>query len=120
MIIAKRIIADSIKDNLIPQVSSMETPKEMFDALSGLFEGRNINKSSGFDRVHQVLAKGVECDIALLSVESEEFWKGTEHLCFGRLPCLQDAVTVVGYPLGEHTLQLPLTCIISCLVKRMK
>ena len=44
MIIAKRIIADSIKDNLIPQVSSRETPKEMFDALSGLFEGRNINR----------------------------------------------------------------------------
>ena len=43
MIIAKRIIVDSIKDNLIPQVSFMETPKEMFDALSGLFEGRNIN-----------------------------------------------------------------------------
>ena len=37
------IIAYSIKDNLIPQVSSMETPKEMFDSLSGLFEGRNIN-----------------------------------------------------------------------------
>ena len=44
MIIAKRIIANSIKDNLIPQVSSMETPKEMFDALSWLFEGRNINR----------------------------------------------------------------------------
>ena len=44
MIIDKRIIADSIKDNLIHQVSSMETPKEMFDALSGLFEGRNINR----------------------------------------------------------------------------
>ena len=44
MIIAKIIIANSIKDNLIPQVSSMETPKEMFDALSRLFEGRNINK----------------------------------------------------------------------------
>ena len=27
MIIDKRIIADSIKDNLIPQVSSRETPK---------------------------------------------------------------------------------------------
>ena len=38
------IIDDSIKDNMILQVSSMETPKEMFDALSGLFEGRNINK----------------------------------------------------------------------------
>ena len=44
MIIAKRIITDSIKDNLIPQVSSSETSKEMFDALSGLFEGRNINR----------------------------------------------------------------------------
>ena len=44
MIIAKRIIAGSIKDNLIPQVSSMETSKEMFDSLLGLFEGRNINR----------------------------------------------------------------------------
>ena len=44
MIIAKRIIADSIKDNLIPQVSSWRTPKEMFDALSSLFEGININR----------------------------------------------------------------------------
>ena len=44
MIKAKRIIVESIKDNLIPQVSSRETPKEMFDALSDLFEGRNINR----------------------------------------------------------------------------
>ena len=44
MIIAKRIIAYSIKDNLIPQVYSRETPKEMFDALSSLFKGRNINR----------------------------------------------------------------------------
>ena len=43
MIIAKRTIAKSIKDNLIPQVSSRETPKEMFDCLSSLFERRNIN-----------------------------------------------------------------------------
>ena len=43
MIIAKRIIVDSIKDNLIPQVSSRETLKEMFDTRSNLFEGRNIN-----------------------------------------------------------------------------
>ena len=39
MIKAKMIVADSIKDNLIPQVSSRRTPKEMFDALSKLFEG---------------------------------------------------------------------------------
>ena len=30
---AKRIIVDSIKDNLIPHVSSLRTPKEMFDIL---------------------------------------------------------------------------------------
>ena len=44
MIKAKSIIVDSIKDNLIPQVSSRRTPKEMFDALSNIFEGRNINQ----------------------------------------------------------------------------
>ena len=44
MIVDKRIIADSIKDKLTPSVSSMETPKEMFNALSILFEGMNINR----------------------------------------------------------------------------
>ena len=38
MIKLKRIIIDSIKDHLIPQVSSKNTPKEMFDALTSLFE----------------------------------------------------------------------------------
>ncbi|XP_042517486.1 protease Do-like 2, chloroplastic isoform X6 [Macadamia integrifolia] len=54
----------------------------------------------------KVLARGVECDIALLSVESEEFWKGAEPLRFGRLPRLQDAVTVVGYPFGGDTISV--------------
>ena len=38
MIKATRIIADWIKDHLIPQVSSKDTPKEMFDALSRMYE----------------------------------------------------------------------------------
>ena len=41
---AKRIIVDSIKDDLIPQVSSLKTPKDMFDSLTKLFEGKNINQ----------------------------------------------------------------------------
>jgi len=41
---AKRIIADSIKDHLIPHISSLTTPKQMFDALSRLYEGKNINQ----------------------------------------------------------------------------
>ena len=44
MIKVKIIIANSIKDNFISQVYSWRTPKEMFDSLSNLFEGRNINK----------------------------------------------------------------------------
>ena len=38
LIKAKQIIADSIKDHLIPQVSSLKTPKEMFDALRCLVQ----------------------------------------------------------------------------------
>ena len=41
---AKRIIPDSIKDHLIPQASSPKTPKEMFDSLTNIFEGKNINQ----------------------------------------------------------------------------
>ncbi|KAJ6854044.1 protease Do-like 2, chloroplastic [Iris pallida] len=65
-------------------------------------------KRRGDDKkfVAKVLARGVECDIALLSVESEEFWRGAEPLRFGRLPCLQDSVTVVGYPLGGDTISV--------------
>ena len=41
---SKRIITDSIKDHLIPHVSSLKTPKEMFDAMTNLYEGNNINR----------------------------------------------------------------------------
>ena len=44
MVMEKRIITDSIKDQIIPQVSSLKTPKAMFDALTKLFEGKNINQ----------------------------------------------------------------------------
>jgi hypothetical protein len=44
MVRAKRIIANSIKDHLIPQVSSKNTPKEMFDALTRMYEGKNTNQ----------------------------------------------------------------------------
>ena len=40
----KRIIVESIKDHLIPHVSSLKTPKAMFDALTKLFEGKNMNQ----------------------------------------------------------------------------
>ena len=39
----KRIIADSIKDHLIPHVSVFKTLKEVYDALTKRFEWKNIN-----------------------------------------------------------------------------
>ena len=44
LVMSKRIIVDSIKDHLTPQVSSLKTPIKMFDALTKLFEGKNINQ----------------------------------------------------------------------------
>ena len=35
---ANRIIANSITDQIVPQVSSLKTPKEMFDSSTNLFE----------------------------------------------------------------------------------
>ena len=42
---AKKIIVDSITDHLIPEVSSLKTPKDMFHSLIKLFEGKNINRN---------------------------------------------------------------------------
>ena len=42
---AKKIIVVSIMDHLIPQVSSLKTPKEMLHSLSNIFERKNINQN---------------------------------------------------------------------------
>ncbi|KAJ8531076.1 hypothetical protein K7X08_025807 [Anisodus acutangulus] len=53
-----------------------------------------------------VLSIGTECDIAMLTVNDDEFWEGVSPLGFGDLPALQDAVTVVGYPIGGDTISV--------------
>ncbi|XP_031481245.1 protease Do-like 9 [Nymphaea colorata] len=53
-----------------------------------------------------VLAIGTECDIAMLTVDDDEFWDGVSPVEFGCLPSLQDAVTVVGYPIGGDTISV--------------
>ena len=42
---AKKIIVDSITYQLVPQVSSIKTPK-MFDSLNNVFEDKNINQKT--------------------------------------------------------------------------
>lgn len=54
----------------------------------------------------QVKAVGHECDLALLIVDSHEFWDGMLPLEFGDIPFLQQAVAVVGYPQGGDTISV--------------
>ena len=66
----KWIIADSIKDRLIPRVSSRRTPKEMFDSLCSLFEGRNINRKMTLrNQVKSVKVQKLE------TIQSRSSWK---------------------------------------------
>ena len=39
-----RIIVDSIKDQIIAHVSSFKTPNEVYDSLTKILEGKNINQ----------------------------------------------------------------------------
>ncbi|CAJ1363078.1 unnamed protein product [Effrenium voratum] len=49
----------------------------------------------------KVICIGLECDLAILSVESQKFWQGLPRVSLSEeLPRLQDEVTVVGYPIG--------------------
>ncbi|KAI3843883.1 hypothetical protein MKX03_036979 [Papaver bracteatum] len=52
---------------------------------------------------------------AMLTVEDDEFWDGVSPVQFGSLPALQDAVTVVGYPIGGDIISVT-----SGVVSRMK
>ena len=38
----KRIFFDSVKDHLIPHISQLKTTKEVYDALTSLFETTNL------------------------------------------------------------------------------
>jgi hypothetical protein len=41
----KRIVSDSVKDHLIPHISELKTTKQMYDALSRLYESKDINRN---------------------------------------------------------------------------
>jgi len=54
----------------------------------------------------KVIQAGHECDLALLSVDNEEFWEGMTPLEFGEVPNLQDEVVVAGYPIGGDNISI--------------
>lgn len=56
--------------------------------------------------VAKVIGVGHQCDLALLSVEDESFWRDQEVLDFGEMPSLQESITVIGYPTGGDSISV--------------
>ena len=72
LVMSKRIIADLIKNHLMPQMSSIKTPKEMFDSLTKLFEGKNINRNITLRRqLKNVNIQNLESKIKFEAVKEE-------------------------------------------------
>ncbi|KAK9813853.1 hypothetical protein WJX73_001994 [Symbiochloris irregularis] len=88
--------------------SGKKRPYLLTNAHSVEYHSQVKVKRRGDDQkfLAQVLAIGTECDIALLTVEDDAFWEGVEPLKFGPLPRLQDAVAVIGYPIGGDTISV--------------
>ena len=67
-------------------------------------ELRRYGKARKF--VAEVEAVGHECDLALLSVDDDEFFDGVTPLRVGSLPHLGERVKVCGYPVGGDRLSI--------------
>ncbi|XP_023633699.1 putative protease Do-like 13 [Capsella rubella] len=52
----------------------------------------------------EVKAMGRECDLAILEIESEEFWEDMNPLELGDMPFMTESVVVVGYPIGGESI----------------
>ena len=63
---AKKIIVDSIMDQLVPQVSFLKTPK-MFDSLTNLFEGKKHKSEYDFEKTVEEEVENAEVVIATLN-----------------------------------------------------
>ncbi|XP_065829217.1 uncharacterized protein [Oscarella lobularis] len=61
-----------------------------------------------------VICIGHECDIAMLGVDDETFWRDLEPLDFGSIPQLEDDVVCVGFPTGGDNI-----CITRGVVSRV-
>lgn len=42
----------------------------------------------------------LQCDIAMLTVDDDEFWEDVQPLEINGLPAMQESVMVVGFPTG--------------------
>lgn len=72
-----------------------------------------VKKHAG-DRkyIARVLAMGVECDLALLTIAEDEFWQDTTPLQFGQVPEVQARVSVVGYSTDSRSISVLIAAVL--------
>ncbi len=54
----------------------------------------------------RVLHVAHDCDLAMLTVDNPNFFKGTEALALGGIPAMESMVSVYGYPIGGDRLSV--------------
>lgn len=54
----------------------------------------------------RVLHVAHECDLAMVSVDDDNFWDGLEALELGEIPMLEEDVVVVGFPTGGDNISV--------------
>eukprot|EP01084_Bolivina_argentea_P091407 164558_1 len=81
--------------------------------FAGSIRIRKHGDSKKYDAVIQHI--GHECDLAILTVANDKFWKNLKPLQFDyKTPKLQDIVVVVGYPIGGDNI-----CVTKGVVSRV-
>eukprot|EP00921_Rhytidocystis_pertsovi_P008391 GHVQ01013754.1.p1 GENE.GHVQ01013754.1~~GHVQ01013754.1.p1 ORF type:complete len:985 (-),score=224.90 GHVQ01013754.1:166-2859(-) len=80
----------------------------MTNAHCVAFQNRVLVRKHGSPKkfLARLVAVAHESDLAVLTVDDNEFWEGVHTLEFGDIPNLQDAVVVVGYPTGGDNLSI--------------
>jgi S1-C subfamily serine protease len=99
-------VASSVGSGLV--VSTQRGPRVLTNAHvvenQVFIEVRRYGQSG--KQVAHLDGVGHECDLALLTVENEAFFRGADPIEVGELPRLGDQVTVLGYPIGGDRLSL--------------
>ncbi|MHC4340877.1 MAG: S1C family serine protease [Planctomycetota bacterium] len=73
-------------------------------ADSKILRVKRADMTKRFDA--RVLFAGHDCDLALITVDDAEFWKGIEPLAIGSRPEMRSTVSTVGYPTGGNKLSV--------------
>ncbi|NOZ20435.1 MAG: serine protease [Planctomycetes bacterium] len=67
---------------------------------------RVLKSGEGIGYRAKVLYVAHDCDLAMLTVEDERFWKNTEPLTLGKMPKISDHVAAYGFPIGGDKLSV--------------